>query len=85
MIHWLNIPVYLHVEPVDFRKSINGLSVLVEESMGRSPFEESVFVFCNRQRDKLKTLYWIRQALPCGTNAWRRINLSGLVELTAVH
>jgi transposase len=58
MIHWLNIPVYLHVEPVDFHSIINGLSVLVEESMGRSPFEEGVFVFCNRQRDKLKTLYW---------------------------
>jgi len=50
--------VYLHREPVDFRKSINGLSVIVEGEMGLSPFSGAVFVFCNRKRDKLKILYW---------------------------
>ena len=50
--------VYLHREFVDFRKSINGLSVIVEEAMALSPFDGSLFVFCNKQRDKLKILYW---------------------------
>ena len=59
MIQWSrDIPIYLHIAPVDFRKSINGLSVLVEESMGLSPFSPNLFVFCNRRRDKLKVLYW---------------------------
>ena len=41
-----------------FRKSINGLSAIVESEMALSPFSGALFVFCNRQRDKLKVLYW---------------------------
>jgi transposase len=58
MLQFVVNAVYLHREPVDFRKSINGLSIIVEESMGLSPFAEALFVFCNRRRDKLKILYW---------------------------
>ena len=50
--------IYLHREAVDFRKSINGLSVIVEQAMQHSPFDDALFVFCNRSRDKLKILYW---------------------------
>ena len=42
------------------RKSIDGLSLLVEESMTLSPFNPALFVFCNRSRDKIKILYWER-------------------------
>ena len=50
--------VYLHREAVDFRKSINGLVLIVEQEMNLSPFSDSLFVFCNRARDKLKIVYW---------------------------
>lgn len=50
--------IYLHRLPVDFRKSINGLTLLVEQHMALSPFSGALFVFCNRQRDKIKVLYW---------------------------
>lgn len=50
--------VYLHREPVDFRKSINGLSAIVEGAMGLSPLSGALFVFCNQKRDKVKILYW---------------------------
>jgi transposase len=59
MMRWdQHSEIYLHRDPVDFRKSINGLSVIVEESMRLSPFDPGLFVFCNRRRDKLKVLYW---------------------------
>ena len=50
--------VYLHREPVDFRKSINGLVVIVDSEMALSPYAPAVFVFCNKRRDKMKILSW---------------------------
>lgn len=47
-------------EPVDMRKSIDGLSVLVEQELELDPFAAQLFVFSNRRRDKLKILYWDR-------------------------
>lgn len=52
--------IYLCLEPVDFRKGINGLSVLVESELEMSPFSTRLFVFTNRNRDKIKILYWER-------------------------
>ena len=52
--------VYLYREPVDMRKSIDGLSALVELEMDVSPFSATVFVFCNKGRDKIKLLCWER-------------------------
>ncbi len=54
------VEVYLCREVVDFRKSINGLSAIVEEHLELDPFGPQLFVFCNRRRDKLKILYWER-------------------------
>lgn len=52
--------VHLCREPVDFRKSINGLSVLVEQDLELNPFGSALYVFINRQRNKIKVLYWHR-------------------------
>jgi len=55
-----DVEVYLCRDIVDMRKSINGLSILVEQALGLDPFAEKLFVFCNRKRDKVKILYWER-------------------------
>jgi len=52
------IEIYLHRDVVDFRKSINGLTMIVENEMALSPFSGGLFIFCNRARDKIKALYW---------------------------
>jgi transposase len=52
--------VFLCREPVDFRKSISGLSVLVEQALGLDPFAHALYVFTNRDRDRIKLLYWER-------------------------
>jgi transposase len=52
--------VYLAIGNTDMRKSINGLSILVERNMELDPFSGHLFVFCNRRRNMLKILYWDR-------------------------
>ena len=48
MIVWQDdVDVYLHRDTVDFRKAINGLSLIVSETMNLSPFDRALFVFCN--------------------------------------
>ena len=60
--------VYLCRDIVDFRKGINGLSVLVEEALKLDPFSEQLFVFCNRKHDRVKMLCWERN----GFCLWRK-------------
>jgi transposase len=50
--------VYLARDPVDMRRQIDGLAVIVQEVFDLDPFEPALFAFCNRQRDKVKVLYW---------------------------
>jgi transposase len=50
--------VYLHRDAVDFRMSINGLVCIVEMQMNLSPFDDALFMFCNKNKDKIKIVYW---------------------------
>ncbi|MCL6587525.1 MAG: IS66 family insertion sequence element accessory protein TnpB, partial [Anoxybacillus sp.] len=50
--------VYLARGSTDLRKSIDGLAAIVQETFQLDPFSSSLFVFCNRGRDKLKILHW---------------------------
>jgi len=50
--------VYLACGKTDMRKSINGLSAIVQGSFDHDPFDGSLFVFCNCRRDRVKILEW---------------------------
>jgi transposase len=50
--------VFLHRDPVDFRKASQGLSAIVEIELGRNPFDGELYVFINRHRNKIKCLFW---------------------------
>ncbi|MGL6314199.1 IS66 family insertion sequence element accessory protein TnpB [Vibrio sp. WXL103] len=50
--------IYLYREAVDFRKSINGLATIIESDTNLPLGSGSLFLFTNKQRDKVKVLYW---------------------------
>jgi transposase len=52
--------VHLYRQPVDFRKSINGLSAIVQEEMKLDTFSGHLFLFCCARRKRIKILYWDR-------------------------
>ena len=58
MVTFQAATIYLHREPVDFRQSINGLTVLIQDAMALDVFSQSLFVFGNRRRDKIKIVFW---------------------------
>lgn len=58
MLNIGNKKVYLACGKTDMRKSNNGLASIVESSFHLDPFSEAIFVFCNRNRDRIKILEW---------------------------
>lgn len=47
-------------EPVDMRKSFDGLIAIVKGVLAEDPLSGSLFVFFNRRRNYLKLVYWDR-------------------------
>lgn len=50
--------VLVALDPVDMRKSFNGLYAVVQSVLGEDPLTGHLFVFTNRRRNRLKILYW---------------------------
>ena len=50
--------IFLYRAPIDFRKQANGLALLIEQELGRSPFTGALYAFTNRQLNKIKCLMW---------------------------
>lgn len=73
------VQIYLAREPVDLRKSIDGLSLLVSQVLGQDPFSAQLFVFVNRRRDKLKALSWDQNGFVLYYNRLERGHFRGPV------
>lgn len=50
--------ILLAVEPVDFRKGIDGLAALCRQTLQLDPINGTLFVFCGRSRRALKCLVY---------------------------
>ena len=50
--------IYLAKGHVDFRKSFQGLSIMVESTLRQDVMSGHLFVFFNKRRDEVKILYW---------------------------
>lgn len=55
-----SIGIFIGRDPVDFRKSHDGLLAVVRDQFGDDPMDGSLFVFLNRGRDRVKLLQWDR-------------------------
>jgi transposase len=56
----LSLPVHLCCNPTDMRKSFDGLCSIITSSFKKDPLRDGIFVFVNKQRDRMKLLVWDR-------------------------
>jgi transposase len=56
--------IWLAVTPVDMRRGIDGLSMIVQQALGQAPSSGAAFVFRNRLGNRIKVLVWD------GTGVW---------------
>ena len=65
--------VFIACGYTDMRKSINGLSALVQQNMHLDPYASSLFLFCGRKPDRIKEVYFYSfingEAVQCYTFA----------------
>lgn len=57
------VKIHLCTIPTDMRRGFDGLSGMVQSLLEQDPLSGQLFVFRNRNRDKLKILYWDRDGL----------------------
>ena len=69
--------IFLVAGPTDMRKSFNGLSGIARERLNATPASRDLFLFCNRNRNRLKVLVYdesgawvLAKRLDQGTFAW---------------
>ena len=51
-------PIWLYPTPIDFRKQIDGLALLIADQLSLNPGSGELFVFYNRGTDKVKLLWY---------------------------
>ena len=58
-----DIRIFLAIEPINMRKSFEGLAILVQDVIQQNPLSGHLFVFRNKSADKIKLLIWDRNGL----------------------
>ena len=83
------VRVLVATRPVDFRKGMDGLAALVQESLGSDPYSGVIYVFRAKRADRVKLLLWdgsglvlVAKRLEKSSFRWPRI-ADGVMRLTS--
>lgn len=83
--------LFLHFEPIDFRKGIDGIIGVCLGKCREDPFNGGIFIFRNRQGTALKLLVYdgtgfllCHKRFSCGKLAWWPKNLVEAMAISAV-
>ena len=52
------VRIWLAAQPVDLRRSFDGLAAMVREGLRGDPLSGDIFVFRNKAADRIKLLVW---------------------------
>ena len=69
--------IFMAVEPVDMRRSFDGLCATISEALGSNPLSGDLFLFRGKRADRIKAIIWDRNGLAiwykrleCGKYRW---------------
>jgi transposase len=81
-------PIWLYPKPIDFRRQIDGLVMLIANQLMLNPVSGQLFLFRNKHSNKIKMLWWDRNGfcllykrLERGKLIFPKVN-EGVLELT---
>ncbi len=60
MLPFINSKLWYYNQPIDFRKQIDGLVMLLADQLNQDPTSGHIFIFRSRGGDRIKLLYWER-------------------------
>ena len=82
------VRVLVATRPVDFRKGMDGLAALAQQTLGQDPFSGTVLVFRAKRADRVKLLLWdgsglvlVSKRLEEGRFKWPPV-MDGLMRLS---
>lgn len=85
------VKIYCYLPATDMRKSIDTLCILIADELKMNPTEGHLFIFRNRQKNKLKILYYepncfnlLYKKLQQGKFVFP-MNAAGLIEMSEEH
>ncbi len=83
------VNIYMAAGATDLRKGIDGYAQIVQASFHRSPMDKSLYIFCNRDHNKIKCLYWdgsgfwlLYKRLEKGHFKWKRSADGGICQIS---
>ncbi len=81
--------IYISQGYTDLRLGSDGYAKIVQDEFDLNPFENAIFLFCNKQRDKVKILYWdtsgfwlLYKRLEKGHFQWKKAKEPGVITIT---
>ena len=81
--------IYISQGYTDLRLGIDGYARIVQDEFDLNPFKNAIFLFCNKQRDKVKILYWdssgfwlLYKRLEKGHFQWKKVKEPGVITIT---
>ncbi|NOY00632.1 MAG: IS66 family insertion sequence element accessory protein TnpB [Verrucomicrobia bacterium] len=84
-----SLKIYIAIEPLDMRKSFNGLYAAAQEKLNEDPQSGAIFAFTNKRKNRIKLLYYdgtglwvLAKRLEQGTFSWPQPSSSGQAKLT---
>ena len=82
-----SVRLYVATQPVDGRKGVDSLMVIVRDVFRNDPFEGHLFIFFSKRCDRVRIVYWDRNGFAMWTKRLEKgrfqLEFSGDGRLTA--